>query len=156
MRRRGSRLLYALKLFMNYYLKIKSLSENPWYDLINNPPPSEFFEKSKTVPPFGTHILPYIVETDFDPTSIDSQCEQNNIMFDTSLSRFKKIRRVKQFFGKNTSWWVNDTTHTLKPTQVVQSVSSKWQLLRLTLMTHALFDYETASLDLMPSYKVYT
>ena len=35
---------------------------------------------------------------------------------------------MKQFFRKSTSSCVNDTTHTLKPTQMVQSVSRKWQL----------------------------
>ena len=42
---------------------------------------------------------------------------------------------MKRFFGKSTSSSVNDTTHTLKPTQMVQSVSRKWQLLHFTLKT---------------------
>ena len=82
---------------MNYYLKIKSPPENPCFDHINNPPSSELLEKSKTVSPFGTRILPHIVEADIDPTSIDSQneltpppWEHNNIMFNTSLSCLKK------------------------------------------------------------------
>ena len=59
----------------------------------------------------------------------------------------RRIRRVKRFFRKSTSSCVNSTTHTLKPTQMVQSVSRKWQLLHFTLKTLTtpeLFVYETA------------
>ena len=71
----------------------------------------------------------------------------------------RKIRRVKQFLGKSTSSCANDTTHTWKQTQMVQSMSRKWQLLHITLktlMTSELFDYETAPLFLITNYKVYT
>ena len=40
-----------LKLSMKYYLKINSLSDNPCYSLINDPPPPELFERSKTLSP---------------------------------------------------------------------------------------------------------
>ena len=73
------------------------MPENPCYDLVSSPPPCDLFQRSKTVPPFGTRVLPHIVEADIDPTSIDSEYErspppweQHNIMFDTSLSCFKK------------------------------------------------------------------
>ena len=92
---------------MNFHLKLKSLSENPCYDLVISPPPSDLFQRSKTVHPYGTRILPHIVEADIDPTSIDSQYErtpppweQNNIMFDTSLSCFKKDQMSETVFRK--------------------------------------------------------
>ena len=63
----------------------------------NNPPPSELFKRTKTIPPFGTRTLPHIEEANIEPNSIDSQYERtpppwehSNIMFDTSLSCFKK------------------------------------------------------------------
>ena len=65
-----------LKLSMNYFLKIKYLQENPWFVPIIKSSPSELFEKSKNDPPLGTRILPHILETDIDPTSIDSQNER--------------------------------------------------------------------------------
>ena len=96
-----------LKLSMNFYLKSKSIPENPCYDIVSSPPPSDLFQRSKTVPPFGTRILPQIVEADIDPTSIDSQFErtpppweQNNIVFDTSLSCFKKDQTSQTVFQK--------------------------------------------------------
>ena len=86
-----------LKLSMNYFLKLKSLPDNPCHNIINNPPPSELFERTKTIPPFGTRTLPHIEEANIEPNSIDSQYERtpppwehSNIMFDTSLSCFKK------------------------------------------------------------------
>ena len=86
-----------LKLSLNYFLKLKSLPENPCHHVINNPPPSELFERTKTIPPFGTRTLPHIEEANIEPNSIDSQYERtpppwehSNIMFDTSLSCFKK------------------------------------------------------------------
>ena len=82
---------------MNYFLKLKSLPDNPCHNVINNPPPSELFERTKTIPPFGTRTLPHIEEANIEPNSIDSQYERtpppwehSNIMFDTSLSCFKK------------------------------------------------------------------
>jgi ribonuclease HI len=50
-----------LKLSMNYFLKLKSLPENPAYDCVFNTSSSEIFEKSKTCPPFGQRILPHII-----------------------------------------------------------------------------------------------
>ena len=55
-----------LRLPMNFYVKLKSLSENLCYDLVSSPPLSDLFQRSKTVPPFGTRILPHIVEADSD------------------------------------------------------------------------------------------
>ena len=85
------------KLSMNYFLKLKSLPDNPCHNVINNPPPSELFERTKTIPPFGTRTLPHIEEANIQPNSIDSQYERtpppwkhSNIMFETSLSCFKK------------------------------------------------------------------
>ena len=49
-----------LKLCMNYFLKPKSLPDNPCHNVINNPPPSELFERTKMIPPFGTRTLPHI------------------------------------------------------------------------------------------------
>ena len=93
-----------LKLSLNYNLKIRSRSENPCYDLVTSPPPPELFERSKSVPPFGTRILP---EADIDLTSIDSQYErtlppweQHNIIFDISLSCFKKDQTSETVFRK--------------------------------------------------------
>ena len=92
---------------MNFYLKLKSIPENPSYDLVSCPAPSDLFQRSKTVPPFGTRILPHIVEADIDPNSMDSQYErtpppweQNSIMFDTSLSCFKKDQTSETVFQK--------------------------------------------------------
>ena len=87
-----------LKLSMTYFLKLKSLPDNPCHNVINNPPPSELFERTKTISPFGTRTLPHIEEANIEPNSIDSQYEtkhlplgnNSNIMFDTSLSCFKK------------------------------------------------------------------
>ena len=86
-----------LKLSMNDFLKLKSLPDNPCHNVINNPPPSELFERTKTIPPFGTRILPHIEEANIEPNSNDSQYEQtpppwehSNIMFDTSLLCLKK------------------------------------------------------------------
>ena len=86
-----------LKLSMTYFLKLKSLPDNPCHNVINNPPPSELFERTKTISPFGTRTLPHIEEANIEPNSIDSQYERtpppwehSNIMFDTSLSCFKK------------------------------------------------------------------
>ena len=86
-----------LKLSMNYFLKLKSLPDNPCHNVINNPPPPELFEWTKTIPPFGTHTLPHIEVANIEPNSIDGQYERtpppwehSNIMFDTSLSCFKK------------------------------------------------------------------
>ena len=96
-----------LKLSMNSYLKLKSIPENPCHDLVSRPPLSDLFQRSKTVPLFGTRILPHIVEEDIDPTSIDSQYErtsppweQHNIIFDTSLSGFKKDQTSETVFWK--------------------------------------------------------
>ena len=147
-----------LKLSMIYHLIFRSLSEDPCYDLVGSLPLSELFEKSKTVPPFGTRILPHIVEADINQTSIHIHGERtpppwdrnnNVIMFDTSLPCFKKDQTKENVFGKNTNSYVTDTAHTLKPTQIVQSVSRKWQLLLFTLktlMTPEIFDYETVPL----------
>ena len=51
---------------------------------------------SKLSFPFGTHVLPHILNVDIDPTFIDGQSErtpssweQINITFDISLSYFK-------------------------------------------------------------------
>ena len=64
---------------------------------MNNPTPSELLERTKTIPPFGTCTLPHIEEANIEPNSIDNQYERtppswehSNIMFDTSLSCFKK------------------------------------------------------------------
>ena len=65
-----------LKLSMNYFLKLKSLPDNPCHNVINNPPPSELFERTKTIPPFGTRTLPHIEEANIEPSSIDSQYER--------------------------------------------------------------------------------
>ena len=65
-----------LKLSMNYFLKLKSLPDNPCHHVINNPPPSELFERTKTIPPFGTRTLPHIEEANIEPNSIDSQYER--------------------------------------------------------------------------------
>ena len=65
-----------LKLSMYSYLTLNSMPENPCYDLVSSPPLSDLFQRSKTVPPFGTHILPHIVEANIYPTSIDSQNER--------------------------------------------------------------------------------
>ena len=86
-----------LKLSMTYFLKLKSLPDNPCHNVINNPPPSELFERTKTISPFGTRTLPHIEEANIERNSIDSQYERtpppwenSNIMFDISLSCFKK------------------------------------------------------------------
>ena len=86
-----------LKLSMTYFLKLKSLPDNPCHNVINNPPPSELFERTKTIAPFGTRTLPHIEEANIEPNSIDSQYERtpppwehSNIMFDISQSCFKK------------------------------------------------------------------
>ena len=65
-----------LKLSMNYFLKLKSLPDNPCHNVINNPPPSELFERTKTISPFGTRTLPHIEEANIEPNSIDSQDER--------------------------------------------------------------------------------
>ena len=79
--------------------KLKSLPDNPCHYVINNPPPFELFERTKTIPPFGTRTLPHIEEANIEPNSIDSQYERtpppwehSNVMFDrsTSLSCFNK------------------------------------------------------------------
>ena len=90
-----------LKLSINYFLKIKSLPENPCCGPITNSPPSELFENSKTDPPFGTCILPHIFEVDIDDSQYKAHLppwEQNNIMFDTSLSCFKKDHTSETVF----------------------------------------------------------
>ena len=96
-----------LKLSMNTYIKLKSIPENPCQDLVSSPPPSDLFQRSKTVPPFGTRILPHFEKADIDLTSIDSQYErtpppweQHNIIFDTSLSCFKKDQTSETIFQK--------------------------------------------------------
>ena len=74
---------------------------------------SKLFERSKTDPPFGNHIQPHIMEADIDPTLIDSQYErhlspweQNNIMFDTSLSCLKKeMKKWNSFSEINEISW---------------------------------------------------
>ncbi|GFR64126.1 Pol-like protein [Elysia marginata] len=85
------------KLLMNYYLKIKSLPNNPCYNTISNDPSSELFDRSNTVPPFGTRTLPDILNADIDPRRIDDRYEkipapweEHNITFDLSLTSFKK------------------------------------------------------------------
>ena len=65
-----------LKLSMTYFLKLKSLPDNPCHNVINNPPPSELFERTKTIAPFGTRTLPHIEEANIEPNSIDSQYER--------------------------------------------------------------------------------
>ena len=96
-----------LKLSMNTYIKLKSIPENPCHDLVSNPPLSDLIQRSKSVPPFGTHILPHFAESDIDLTSIDSQYERtpppwehHNIIFDTSLSCFKKDQTSETVFRK--------------------------------------------------------
>ena len=93
-----------LKLSMNYFLKLKSLPDNPCHNVINNPPPSELFEKTKTIPPFGTRTLPHIEEANIEPDLIDSQYERTpppgNTVILCSIPRYhasRKSRRVKQF-----------------------------------------------------------
>ncbi|GFR91777.1 RNA-directed DNA polymerase from mobile element jockey [Elysia marginata] len=85
------------KLSMNYYLKIKSLPNNLCYNTISNAPSRELFNRSNTVPPFGTRTLPYILNADIDPKRIDDRYEkipapweEHNIAFDLSLTSFKK------------------------------------------------------------------
>ena len=101
-----------LKLSMNYFLKIKSLPENPSFEPITN---SGLFEKTQTAPPFGTRILPHILEAYIDPTSIDNQYEHNprpwvpnNNLFDTLLSSFKKRldewNVTKPYYTKSMVW----------------------------------------------------
>ena len=96
-----------LKLSMNSYLKLKSIPENPCHDHVSSPPPSDLFQRSKTVPPFGACILLHFEEADIDLTSIDSQFEripppweQHNIVFDTLLSCFKKDQTSETVFRK--------------------------------------------------------
>ena len=86
-----------LKLCMNYFLKLKSLPDNPCRNAINNPQPSELFQRTKPIPPFGNCTLPHTEEANIEPNSIDSQYkrtppppppppprwEHSNIMFDT-------------------------------------------------------------------------
>ncbi|GFR62514.1 RNase H family protein [Elysia marginata] len=82
---------------MNYYLKIKSVSNNPCYNTISYAPSRELFARSNAVPPFGTRTLPDILNADIDPKGIDDQCEkipapreEHNISFYLSLISFKK------------------------------------------------------------------
>ena len=96
-----------LKLSMNYFLKLKSLPDNPCHFVINNPPLSELFERTKTIPPFGTRTLPHIKKANIEPNSIDSQYERtpppwehSNIMFDTWLSCFKKEQTSESVLRK--------------------------------------------------------
>ena len=77
------------------------------FDTFTNPPPSELFEKSKTDPLYGTRTLPNILEADINPNLNDYRYErtpppweQNNIMFDTSLSCFKKDQTSITVFRK--------------------------------------------------------
>ena len=121
-----------LKLSMNYFLKLKSLPDNPCHNVINNPPPFELFERNKTIQPFGTRTLPHIEEANIEPNSIDSQYERTPPLGNTailcSIPRYhasRKSRRVKQFLEKNTSSCENGTTRTLKPTQTAQRASTK-------------------------------
>ena len=86
-----------MKLSMNYFLKIKSLPDNPCFDSITNSSSPEFFERSKTEPPCGTRTLPHILKSEIDPKLIDNHrdqppppWEQFNITFDHSLSKLKK------------------------------------------------------------------
>ena len=86
-----------LTLSMNYFLKLKSLPDNPCHYVVNNPLPSELFERTEMIPHFGIRTLPHTEEANVEPNSIDSQYEQtpppwehSSIMFDTSLSCFKK------------------------------------------------------------------
>ena len=153
---------------MNYFLKITSLPENPCFDAITKTAPSELFEKSKTDLPFETRILPHNLEAEILSTLIDNQCErtpppweQNNIMFDTSLSCFTKDRTSKTVFRKEYQQLCEHTVHTSKPTQMVQSVNRKWQQLHFTLETlkiSELFGYETAPLFLVytPSFNKFS
>lgn len=82
---------------MNYFLKLKSLPQNPCFESISNPPPRELFERSKSDPPFGTRTLGLIEKANLNINKIASQpekipppWEEPNITFDLSLTSLKR------------------------------------------------------------------
>ena len=83
-----------LKLSINYFLKLKCLPDNPCLHVINNPPPSELFERTKTIPPFGTRTLPHIEEANIEPNQLIASTNEHlppgNTAILCSLSCFKK------------------------------------------------------------------
>ena len=99
-----------LKLSMNYFLKLKSLPDNPCFDSISNSSPAQFFEKSKSEPSFGARILPHMEKSKIDHKKIDDQklqvpppWEVPKIQFDFSLTNLKKENTSELAFNKEFS-----------------------------------------------------
>ena len=86
-----------LKLSMNYFLKLKSLPENPCFDSVSNCSSLDFFERAKTEPCFSARTLTHILKAEIDPQCVDNQqikapppWENTNIKLDLSLTSFTK------------------------------------------------------------------
>ena len=95
------------KLSMNYFLKLKSLPENPCFDSVFNASPPEFFEKSKSDPAFGARTLPHIQNSEINYKKIDDShvrtpppWEESRIFFDTSLNNLKKDETNEVIYRK--------------------------------------------------------
>ena len=92
---------------MNYFLNVKSNPENPCYDPVTHPSPHDLFKESKLILHLefasGLRFWRRII----DSALINSQCERtpspwelNKIIFDTSLSCFKKDQTSETVFEK--------------------------------------------------------
>ena len=86
-----------LKLSINYYLKLKSLPDNPAYDCVFKASPPEIFEKFKQTPTFGVRIQPHIKKANINCKDINDRKTQSpptwkkpDLNFDFSLCKLKK------------------------------------------------------------------
>ena len=61
-----------LKLSLNYFLKLKSLPDNPAYSCVFEPENTKLFEVSKSkVPPLGIRIIPHLEKSKFNLNLVD-------------------------------------------------------------------------------------
>ena len=96
-----------IKLSMNYYLKLKSLPDNPAYDCVFGSSPIEMFEKSKSTPSFGARIQVHINKANINDKDINYRktpspptWKKTEMNFDFSLSKLKKDNTNQLIFQK--------------------------------------------------------
>ena len=86
------------KLEMNYFLKIKTLPENPAYEEISSPHNATKFEEKKLTPTFGTRVRKHLAEAGINPDLLNDDelsttlppWKLNHLNIDTSLSKLQK------------------------------------------------------------------
>ena len=86
-----------IKLSINYYLKLKSLTQNPAHDCVFKVSPSEIFETTRKTPPFGVRVLPHVRKANINLEDIAKNdlldpppWQKYTTKFNFSLTKFSK------------------------------------------------------------------